>query len=165
MSDITGPAGHAVKLGIDSDPKFAETVCHWLLTAPGQSPAWNQYNVAVVRLRDGIPGMPPPIRQFPGATHEVLILALDPTPGPQTVETMAGHAERGDLPFLTPVNLAHQIEGSDAEAEELAYLAVRAICDGLMAAEPPLGAESFRAGWKQTLVKTLAHIRGEEHAP
>ena len=71
----------------------------------------------------------------------------------------------GNLPTLSPVNVAEQIEGTDAEATELAKLAVWAIVHGHLEPESSNGAQRIRAAWKSSLIKTLAHIRGEEHAP
>ena len=58
-----------------------------------------------------------------------------------------------------------RIEGTDAEATELAKLAVWAIVHGHLEPESSNGAQRIRAAWKSSLIKTLAHIRGEEHAP
>lgn len=160
----TGPLGRAEKLDVPEIPESAETVCHWLITAPAYHPAWSQYLLPVVRLRDGIPGMPPPKRQFQGATHELIVVALNPEHGPYTAENMA-RFHGGGLPFLTPVNIAHQIEGTDSEAEQLAYYAVKGIVNGVLNPETARAPARIRAEWKSSLVKTLAHLRGEEHAP
>lgn len=161
-----GPYGHAELIPMPDIPEAAESVCSWLITAPYAHPAWTQYQLAVVRLRDNVPGFTPPYRQFLGATHELLILACDPDHGPWTVATalQAIHAGRG-IPWLRPVNLVLQFEARDDEMRECASLSVRAIVNGHMLPEAPLGRESFTAGWLQSWTKALAHVRGEEHAP
>lgn len=163
MTEQAGPYGTAIRLETDGLPNSEETVCSWLITAPAYHPAWSQYLLAVVRLRD-LPGWPPPKRQFPGATHELLVVTLDPRDGPYDETVAARYAERGDLPVLTPVNVAHQIEGTDGEAAELAQLAAWGVVNGHLEPESSNGAERIRAGWKSSLVKTLAHIRNEAHA-
>ena len=165
MAEEEGPYGRAVGLEMPDIPEAAETVCSWLITAPVWHPMWSQYLLAVVRLRDGVPGFVPPVRQFPGATHELLVVTLNPEHGPYTAEGMDRYHRSGNLPTLSPVNVAEQIEGTDAEATELAKLAVWAIVHGHLEPESSNGAQRIRAAWKSSLIKTLAHIRGEEHAP
>ena len=159
-----GPYGTAIRLDIDGLPNGEETVCSWLITAPACHPLWSQYNLAVVRLRDGIPGFPPPVRQFDGATHEMLVITLNPEHGPYD-ENMARKYAAGNLPVLTPVNVAHQFEGTDDEAEQLAAWAAWGVVNGYLEPESSNGATRIRAGWKTSMVKTLAHIRGEVHEP
>jgi len=158
----SGIYGTAVKMDVPDIPEMAETVCHWLITAPAYHPAWSQYLLVVVRLRD-LPGWPEPYLQFPGATHELIVITLDPDHGPYTADLPQKYAT-GGLPHLTPINVAEQIEGTDAEAEELASLGAWAIVTGRLEPESSNGPERIRAGWKASMVKTLAHIRGEEHA-
>lgn len=159
-TSFDGPYGRAEQVPLPDIAEAAETVCTWLLTAPHASPAWSQYMLGVVRLRDNIPGFPPPNLHFPGATHELDVVALDPRRGTQTAATMQGHQRDGTLPYLTPVNVIHQLEGSDSEALRLAAYAARAVVHGHLTPEPDGPSQ-----WKASLVKTLAHIRGEVHAP
>lgn len=173
MPDLTGTEtsfkggyGHAELVPLPDIPEAAETVCSWLLTAPMAHPAWSQYNLAVVRLRE-MPGWPPPKRQFPGATHEFLVVALDPEQGPYTAENMKRFIDgeqAGRLPYLTPVNIAHQIEGTDEEARRLAVYAAWGVTVGALWPETADAPSRIRGEWKSSLVKTLAHIRGEAHA-
>jgi hypothetical protein len=157
-----GPYGTAVTWPLGDGPEWAETVCQWLLTAPMAHPAWSQYLMAVVRLRD-VPGFPPPSRQFPGATHELIVVALAPGQGPYTPENMSRFHD-GSLPYLTPVNIAHQIQGTDEEARHLAAYAAWGVTAGMLLPETSDAPAYIREGWKESLVKTLAHIRHEEHA-
>lgn len=156
-----GGYGNAVIVPVPDTPQASETVCTWLLTAPYASPAWSQYNLVVVRLRDDAPGFPPPARHFPGSTHELLVVALDPDHGPYTAENMSRFHD-GSLPFLTPVNVVHQLEGTDDEASMLAAYAAWGVTAGVLSPEPAVPRPS---DWDIALVKTLAHIRGEQHAP
>jgi hypothetical protein len=171
---IDGPYGtvHPVPHPEPNEPGLADAsraalrVClsTYLIDAPAYHPAWTQYVMSVVTLRDE-PGVEPAVRKFPEATHEILVLALNPETGPQTVETMIGHCRTGRLPFLRPVNIAEQIEATDDEAEAVAWLAARAVVHGHLSPEPPFGYESLRAQWHAACTKTLAHLRGEPHTP
>jgi hypothetical protein len=161
-----GPYGTAVTWPLGDGPEWAETVCQWLLTAPQGHPLWSQYLMPVVRLRDE-PGFPPPKRQFPGATHELLVVALSPEQGPYTPENMRRFCEgpqKGRLPYLTPINIAHQIEGTDEEARHLAACAAWGVTAGVLWPETADAPSRIRGEWKSSLVKTLAHIQGEAHA-
>jgi hypothetical protein len=163
-SEVQGPYGSALELEMEGLPNSEETVCHWLITAPAFHPFWSQYILAVVRLRD-LPGFPPPVRQFQGATHELLVVTLNPEHGPYDAGLPRKYAAEGNLPYLTPINIAHQIEGTDSEAGELAAWAAWGVVNGHLEPESSNGAERIRAEWESSLVKTLAHMRGEEHAP
>lgn len=161
-----GPYGRAVSVPLPDIPEAAESVCTWLLTAPKYHPAWTQYLMAVVRLTDH-PDFPPPRRQFEGATHELIVVTLNPEHGPYTPENMRRYyqgPEAGRLPVLTPLNIAHQIEGTDEEARHLAAYAAWGVTAGVLCPETDGASEYVREGWKVSLVKTLAHIRNEAHA-
>jgi hypothetical protein len=161
-----GPYGRAHLIPFPDIPEAAESVCSWLLTAPRAHPLWAQYNLAVVRLRD-MPGFPPPLRQFPGATHELIVVALNPEHGPYTPENMRRFydgEQAGQLPYLTPVNIAHQIEGTDEEARRLAVFAAWGVTAGSLWPETGDAPVRTRGDWDASLIKTLAHIRGEVHA-
>lgn len=161
-----GPCGRAVSVPLPDVPEAAESLCTWLLTAPRYHPLWTQYLLPVVRLRD-IDGFPPPTRKFDGATHELLVVALNPEHGPYTPENLLRYMtgeQAGGIPFLTPVNIAHQIEGSDDEARRLAAYAAWGVTAGALCPETSDAPTRIRAEWDTSLVKTLAHIRGEVHA-
>ena len=130
------------------------TLATWFLHCPGQSPAWSNYLLSVVHLRP-IPDGSPPALQFPGATHEVMVVALNPEKNPKANDTETWY-------HLTPVNVAVQLVlESDEQAVELLYLAARAVVSGLLPAEPALA--GAKEPWQSTLVNTAAHMRGLEH--
>lgn len=162
-TDFSGLYGSAAAWPTPDHPSAAETVCSWILTHPQGHPLWSQYLLCVVRLTDN-PDFPPPVRQFQGATHELLVVALNPDKGPYAPDNMDRFLD-GTLPFLTPVNIAHQIEGTDDEASMLATYAAWGVTVGALWPETADAPSRVRAQWKSSLVKTLAHIRGEEHAP
>jgi hypothetical protein len=177
VADITGtetrfegPYGTAEAVPLPATPDSAESLCTWLLTAPHAHPAWSQYLMPVVRLRDGVPGFPPPKRQFPGATHELIVVALNPQRGPFTPASLVqrymtpGGSQYGRIPYLVPGNVTHQIEGTDEDARELAAYAAWGVTAGVLLPETSGAPSLIRGEWKSSLVKTLAHIRGEAHA-
>lgn len=161
-----GPCGTATRLPVPADtPRFGQTVCHWLLTAPVYHPLWTQYLLACVRLDDNAAGFPPPRLQFVGATHELLVLALNPERGVQDETTMAGYAEAGGgLPFLTPINIAEQFQATDDEMVQVCNLACLAVVNCRLNPETDHTSQHGQEGWLAAVTKTLAHIRGEEHA-
>ena len=161
-SPVYGEAGEAFELPIRPGHDAAQSVCHWLVNAPGAHPLWSQWVIACVRPDDDVPGFPPPHRQFEGATHEVLIVAVNPD-HPITPE-LAAQSDY-ELVYLEPVNLASQVTATDDEMRLVVAGMAWACAHGVMTPEPWLGYGSFREAWLTTIVKTLGHIRGEEHAP
>jgi hypothetical protein len=150
-------------------PGCTETVAYWLLTAGIYHPLWHQYALAVVRLRDA-PGYPPPVLRYPDATHELLVMALDPTspddpanPGarvtytPQALEGLAA-------PYLQPINIAEQFTATEDEAAQVAQAAARAVVDGHINPETGDAPTYTRAGWHAAVEQCLAHLRGEHQA-
>jgi hypothetical protein len=134
---------------------MSATIATWFLDCPGQSPAWRHYLLSVVHLRPIEGQSHEPVFQFPGATHEVMVVALDPDrkPSPADSETWF---------HLTPVNVAQQLVLEDDEqAKELLHLAARAVVSGILPAEPALA--GAKEPWQTTLVNTAAHMRGLEH--
>jgi hypothetical protein len=145
----------------------------WIVNAPSFWPLWPQYQVSAVHLAD-IPGLPPPVRSFPTATHELIIAAINPAGGPQDANSRAG-----DLCLLIPPSVIYQFEGTNAEAADLCVTACRAIvqqgrCPETMVGfmvdpetgEPgdePLINAPLRQSWLDSLDMTLAHIRGHHH--
>jgi hypothetical protein len=156
---VQGVAGSGQELdvaGSRTRPEHEGTIASWLLHCPGQSPAWSEYLLSVIHLRD-IPGTPPAHQQWPGATHEVLLTALHPDAHPSP-------GDPGSWVPLTPVNVCQQIEvPSDDDARDLLRLAAQAVVDGRLPAEPPLAGQV--EPWRTVLLKSAAHARGEEHAP
>lgn len=157
---LTGPAGTATEVLIEGPydpPDQAATVAAWFLDCPGQSPAWRHYALCVIHLRP-IDGVLPAHIRVPGSTHEVSLFALNPEGRP-----IAADPAKTWHP-LHPLNVMEQLQlPSDAAARELAQLAANAVVNGILPAEPPLSGAV--EPWRTSMIKTAAHVRGEEHAP
>lgn len=131
------------------------TVAAWWLECPGEAPLWSKYLLAVVHLRpvDGIPANV----VVPGATHELLVVALNPERDPRAVDPDSWE-------YLLPPNVTEQVElPDDNAAKQLASHAAQAVVAGILWAEPPLSGQV--EPWRTSLIKTAAHLRGEPHAP
>lgn len=162
---VEGPYATAELIELPVQANAVETVCQWLVTAPAYHPAWSQYILYVVRLTDDLPGFPPAIHHFEGTTHELSVLALDPTAGQFDVAGVQKHFDDGKLPHLMPVSVCIQMIANDEEMRQLAYLGVSAIANGIISPEAPMSLETHNGQWLTAMTKTLAHLRGEEHAP
>lgn len=161
---ITGPAGEAVRLELDPDvppANASQIVDRWLITARAYHPLWWQYLLGCVRL-DELPGLRPPVLHFPGATHELLLVALDPDHGPWTPGKLR---DPTTVRELRPLNVVHQFTASDDEMRQVLSLAAQAVVHGVLNPETGDAPELIRTQWLSAVTKTLAHIRGEAHAP
>jgi hypothetical protein len=157
---VQGALGEAAPLAVPDDPTAAETVCLWLMTAPAYHPFWSQYLLIVVRLTDGLPGFPDPHHQFEGTTHELMVVALNPDHR-QTVETANACLAGGSMPhYLVPQNVVEQYIATDDEMRKLASLCAQGVVHGVLNPDT-----DGRSNWLPATTKTLAHIRGEIHAP
>jgi len=161
---LEGPHGRAFRnRDLPDRPDVAETVVWWVITSPIWHPFWAQYQLLVVRLRQGVPGFPEPVLKFPGATHELIVAALHPEYGPWTPAKVA---EAGYvLPYLEPINIAEQFTASDEEMAMLAGLCALGVLNGNLNPETSDAPQAIREYWLTAMVRTLAHMRGEEHAP
>jgi hypothetical protein len=129
--DIEGVAS-AWKVDINSmratrgvTPDQCSGLAEWVVHASWSHPIWPFVSVMLIHLRD-IPGMPPPFIKLPGATHEVMVFAMDPDKYPPHLDT--------DYPvgrFLSPGNFTGQfIADSDQAAIERIEFTIHEICAG-----------------------------------
>lgn len=160
---IGGPFGTATQLLLDPDvddpAEITATCAAWFVYSPMQTVApWNNFILSIFHLRP-IPGADKPEAhvRVAGATHEVMMYACNPDSNPDPTRPTSW------VP-LTPYNLMEQVHlNSDEQAVELARECAYAIVHGVLWAEPPLSGQV--EPWRSSLIKTTAHIRGEEHAP
>lgn len=154
----TGPHGSAIRIAIPATPAAAQTADYWVVTSPGWTPWWSQWLIAAVRLQDDVPGFPPPKRHFDGATHEQMVVALDPQHGPYDAAKIAAYSENPPVPIVLPVSQVNQFIATDDEIQDLCWFAAWAVINGA------LNPEGSRVDWLTSMTKTLAHVRGEVHA-
>ncbi len=145
----TGAAGRVQEVICDlekDDPKdWYAGIGNWFIDAPGQSAAWRHYVLSAIHLR-AIDGVKPAHIREPHATHEFMMMALDPKckPDPLHPDTWS---------FLRPHNLAEQVKlRDDSAAIMLLDQCATNIAEGRLWAEPPLSGQvepwrSFLRQW------------------
>lgn len=126
------------------------TIAAYVIRAPRAHPFWDWHVMCVVHLR-----YHPDFGQanhiaFPGATHEVLVTALDPTHD-AGIDPDNGTTWK----HMQPHDMVHQvIVNSDAEAARLAELCAKAVADGHLVPD-----SDHRAFWELMLDNTAEHLR------
>ena len=153
---IVGAAGRATECTITMEPAdspdLGGTVACWFLDCPNQSPAWRHYLLSVIHLRH-IDGVRPAVITRAGATHEIILTALDPAedPVPDNLDSWR---------HLRPLNFVGQLTlPSDDEARIAADVLAKAVIHGLLWAEPPLSGQV--EPWQSQLRQLEAHAAGK----
>lgn len=128
--------GHAIK-GISPDSDAC--ICHWVIEAPWAHPAWHSYSIFCQHLRP-LPGYDIPVHvHLEGATHEMIVFALDPNKDRESL-IKTGIVEGR---WLESANFAAQIIATDDEAAKVRIQsAVQEIIDGKLSPDT-----DFRAMW------------------
>lgn len=90
------------------------------LILPGQHLLWDRYAIGVIHLREE-EGLPPAVKLYTDATHEITMYAVDP-------KVSTDDFMDGCLGILTPVNYCFQIKTTD----EVAVKALKFFADGLL---------------------------------
>lgn len=136
---VKGPAGFGWRIDEVPDtvacPDKQASLAGWLMTLPGQAAMWNNYVVATCHLRS-IPGVKPPVKDYPEAEYEVVIYACDPerNPRPDDLNSL--------LPLL-PLNLSWQFHGcGDEKARDVARYVAEVLVAGAIPAEPSAYADN-----------------------
>lgn len=148
------------------NPSQTATLSFWFVDAPGVHPLWPQYTLCMVHLRD-IEGQDrPPHRRTPAASHELMVVALNPELKPWTAENLKAKmlaTPKGVSNFLEPLNVCEQLENlTDDQAKELTQLVARSLSDGHL----PIECDDMhggRAWWRQVLDTTCEHLRTGTH--
>lgn len=102
-----GRPSNLPEIHTEAGKPFAAT---WLLDAPWAHPVWSQYTLFVYDLTT--PTAEPPIVYLNGATHEMLLFALDPA---HRVDP-AQPASRQKIAKLHPANAGYQFRAASDEA-------------------------------------------------
>lgn len=152
---LSGPAGTAheqfIEFESSDQPDHRRTVASWFIRAPRQWVAWDCYLLSVVHLRPVKDAKPAVILES-GATHEFLLVALDPGKQPRAGDPKSWF-------HVTPMNLEQQLRlPSDETAAALLAWCAREVVEGRLWAEPPLS--GMVEPWRGTL-RTMAEY-GQE---
>lgn len=153
---LRGAAGTAVLVDMTGRPSRAHSaVGTYFLHCPGQSPMFINFTLSMIHLRPE-PGLPSAKLAFPQATHEMMLVALDPTfsPVPDDPESWL---------LLTPLNYTQQVAlPSDEAACELLGICALEVVNGGLWAEPPLS--GMVHPWKGFITRVAQQINdGVEH--
>lgn len=157
-AEWSGPYGTAKRIPRANYPDTTTTLDAWIITAPIWHPLWSQYMLALITLAD-VPGMPPAVIERPDATHQVIVMTLNPEHGPYDATTV----REDTLRFLRPGNIGEQFTATDDQAREIAALCVRACVDGVLSPETADAPDRIRAAWRSSIQKTVDHDRDPHH--
>lgn len=160
---LTGRAGRAWEIDMEKARAMAArlrpdatkndtTVGCFCAEAPYAHPIWHSYMIGIYHLRP-LEGIPAAKINLPGATHELIVVALNPEL-PRT-PFVAGE----EFPkFLTPINFCAQIIcPDDAAAHALLKGAVQDVIDGKLNPDT-----DYIRHWMQRFGSNM--IRDPEHA-
>ena len=146
-----------VRLGpnADREPSWVAGLGTWLVEGPFH-PMWDQWLVSVITLSH-IDGVQDAHQQFPGATHELSMIAINPERRCD-IDAFEETGDWGDpaVPkFLTPIDQQVQwSNGTDDEARDIGALAIRTIANGHASPD-----SDYRAWWTQAIKASLDHTR------
>ncbi|NEI52689.1 hypothetical protein GR217_34285 [Rhizobium leguminosarum] len=115
----------------------------WIIEAPFAHPFWHQYALFLYDLTTPRPGDPPLNLHLPGATHEMLLYALDPD---HPIERDA-HLTPEKIRRLEPANYGYQFK---ADSDDVAEARMQAIVDGIVAREINPDTD-WRGSWDNAL--------------
>lgn len=135
---ITGPHGRAWRIDpvARANGRPDAGVVAWMVEAPWAHPAWHSYAIVLISLRP-IEGLPDPKIYRDGATHEMVVFALNPD------ESRQATLDGGVFRQLTPCNFAGQfIEIEDGYAMQRIECAVLEIIHGQLSPDT-----DFRHAW------------------
>ena len=143
--------GQAWRIDLDAARRATQikdgSVSAWIVHAPGAHLCWDHYIFSIIHLRE-VEGMPAPTLRYPDATHEMLIMALDPgfsLPDPRQFIKCA---------YLQPADFIEQCRlPDDAAADELLETLVILAVDGLISPDT-----DYRQVWTAALWQTAKRL-------
>lgn len=133
-------------------PDHTATLATFLIESPeGMFHAfWNRWALNVVHLRD-IPGVKPATIYELGATHEIMIVSINPDQ--PKIDPDAGQK----IDWMSPPDVVQQFQvDNDRQAVRVGEMMIEAIVKGL--ASPDVDYRSF---WKRQIPQLAAHAKGE----
>lgn len=103
-------------IGDRGRPDWDATLAGCVLTLPWAHPLWSQYSVGLIHLRP-IAGVPDAVIVRDGATHELMLFAIDPDDRVEPGRDFAGKPPR----LLVPANIMWQFTAPDDAAALRVY--------------------------------------------
>lgn len=158
--DLSGPFGKAWRvtmppLGQRRKPDFDATVDMFLVQRRAAHPVWDHWLVSLVHLRP-MAGVRPAHVTVAGATHELMIVALNPE---FQLPPLDCRSPLWAPKYLTPIDVTEQFPcPDDAFAQHFLELSVTAIVNGYISPD-----EAARALWKESIATTLRHYGDGTH--
>lgn len=152
--DFVGLAGRAwlMELGEHARPEQGASLVGYAVTGEWH-PLWRWWLVSVIHLRE-VPGTPAPVKRYPEAEYEFIIVSVDPEVDPDPDQPFPQ-----PIKYLSPTDVVEQFHGvTDAQAVEIGTLAVRSIVEGMMSPD-----QDHRAAWHQVMTSTVDHYRQGLH--
>lgn len=141
-------------IGERGRPDKDATVGVFLVQAPYAHPIWSYWVVSIIHLRD-IVGVKKAHLQFPEATHELAIVALNPEEQLPSLDITVNWK----IHRLTPTDVIEQFKVSnDAIADQILELSIMRIIDGTISPD-----EDWRAVWKVCIEMTAEHFNNNLH--
>ena len=146
----------------------------WKLNIPPQTPAqeaslgaylikskgrifhllWDRWQLTVIHLRD-LPGIKSAVKNFPEATHEIVVASIDPDTPPIDTDNPT------NVRWLQPIDQMVQFEvPNDASALSLAEKLLQLITRGELSPD-----SDYRSAWQHLITGTAEHYRGEHGTP
>lgn len=142
---LEGPHGKAWEKDLESmRKKYPDiqdtTVKAYVVEAAWAHPFWKHYFIGVISFAD-VEGIEPAEIRLEGATHEIIVVALNPDEIPTVDDNDA---------FLTPINFTGQFKATtDEAASELLKFTVYEILNGILSPDT-----DFTCCWVQRFNET-----------
>lgn len=158
--------GRAFPAAPNPQPDWQGCCGQYVVNVPGAHPLWQWWMVSTVHLRE-IDGVKPPHLQRPTATHEFIILSMNPEIGSPEQQFDRYHQWLDEVRdskrsiYLSPPDLVFQVDGcTDEIAGEICTLLVRTFCAGGSSPD-----SDFRRYNEQLILGTLDHMRQGKYLP
>lgn len=155
--EMAGQHGSARRVPVEGG--LPAQLATWIVTAPIWHPLWSQYMIAVVSLAD-LPDHAPAYLQFPEATHELLVIALNPDKGPYDAASISAS---NPVSILEPLNIIEQFIATDEQAILICHGLAHGVCDGMLNPETSDAPARIRSYWAQAVSQSLDHFRDPAH--
>lgn len=144
-------------------PGHVAQLAAWIIEAPDRHPVWHSYLGTLTTLVE-LEALGPTHKNFPAATHEIIMLALNPEhPYEAPILGTDEMAPAWPFHYLTPPNVvAHFVCTSDDIAGQVGNVAAVAVADGRLAIEP--GGAMLSRYWEGSLALAVEHyVTGGHH--